>query len=204
MKDREITKRKLIDAVGQIIRSKGISAVRISTVARIAGVDRKLVYRYFGNLDNLTETYVTENDYWLLFTDHFKTLLNDFTGDNCRIITSRILQDLFKFFLNKPEMQNLILMEISGSSKFMHSIHNARESMGQKFFESIDPYFKNSAVDFRSVAALLVGGIYYIILHTRNNGHRFTDVDLKTEEGINSIISTIDQIIEWAFIASAE
>ena len=67
MKDKEQTKRKLIDAVGIIIKSKGFSSVRISKVARQAGVDRKLIYRYFGNMNNLTEAYIIENDYWMLF-----------------------------------------------------------------------------------------------------------------------------------------
>lgn len=59
----------------------------------------------------------------------------------------------------------------------MHSIHNARESLGQIFFDLTDVHFKNKAVDFRAVAALLVGGIYYMILHTSNNGHKFADID---------------------------
>lgn len=63
MKDREQTKRKLINAVGFIIKSKGFNGVRISKVARQAGVDRKLIYRYFGNMKNLTEAYIVENDY---------------------------------------------------------------------------------------------------------------------------------------------
>jgi AcrR family transcriptional regulator len=60
MKDKEQTKRKLIYAVGVIVKAKGFSAVSISKVAREAGVDRKLVYRYFGNMNNLTEAYISE------------------------------------------------------------------------------------------------------------------------------------------------
>ena len=65
MKDREQTKRKLIDAVGILIKSKGFNGIRISKVARQAGVDRKLIYRYFENMKNLTEAYIVENDYWM-------------------------------------------------------------------------------------------------------------------------------------------
>lgn len=204
MKDKEQTKRKLIDAVGQIIKTKGFKDVRISNVAREAGVDRKLVYRYFGNLDNLTEAYITENDYWMLFSEHLKLLLKDARPDNSQLIITDILQELFRFFSKEQEMQNLILMELSGTSRILQSIHNARESIGQDFLEMTDPYFENSPVNFRAVAALLVGGIYYIVLHTRNNGHQFADINLKTEEGRSAILGTLDQIVNWAFMAGSD
>jgi AcrR family transcriptional regulator len=202
MKDKEQTKRKLIDAVGQIIKTKGFKDVRISNVAREAGVDRKLVYRYFGNLNNLTEAYITENDYWMVFSEHLKLLLKDARPDNSQLIITDILQELFRFFSKEQEMQNLILMELSGTSRILQSIHNARESIGQDFLEMTDPHFENSPVNFRAVAALLVGGIYYIILHTRNNGHKFAGLNLKTEQGTNAILETIGKMVEWAYRAA--
>lgn len=201
MKDKELTKRKLVDAVGNIIRKSGFTGIRISKIAREAGVDRKLVYRYFGNIDNLIETYITENDYWMLFAEHLRKLSKDMESANSKTIITQILQELFKFFYHEKEMQELILMELSGASTMMRSIHNARESLGQQFFEMTDEHFEGSDVNFRAVAALLVGGIYYMILHTRGNGYNFTDLDLKTEEGINAILQTIEKIVDWAFTA---
>ncbi|WP_179413770.1 TetR/AcrR family transcriptional regulator [Mucilaginibacter sp. E4BP6] len=58
MKDKEATKRKLIDAVGIIIKRDGFSALKISTIAKVAEVDRKLIYRYFGGLNHLIEAYI--------------------------------------------------------------------------------------------------------------------------------------------------
>ncbi|SHM93920.1 TetR/AcrR family transcriptional regulator [Mucilaginibacter sp. OK098] len=202
MKDKEQTKRKLIDAVGIIIKTKGFSGVRISKVARQAGVDRKLVYRYFGNLDNLTETYVTENDFWMLFADKLKTVSKELDPSNSKLFISDTLQMLFKFFLKEQEMQNLILIELAGSYPIMRSIHNVRENIGHEILERTDDHFKNSDINFRAVAALLVGGIYYIILHTRKNGYHFADLDLKSEEGTQAIIETVAKIVDWAYGAA--
>jgi AcrR family transcriptional regulator len=202
MKDKEQTKRRLIDAVGMIIKTSGFPAVRVSKVAKEAGVDRKLVYRYFGNMNNLTEAYISENDYWLLFADQFKILSNSLDDTNSKLIITNILQELFKFFLKEKEMQDLILTELSGTNPMMNSIHNFRESIGQNFLEATDSHFKGSEVNFRAVAALLVGGIYYIVLHTRKNGYHFADLDLKSEEGTKAIVDTVSQVINWAFIAA--
>lgn len=202
MKDKELTKEKLIKAVGEIIRTKGFNALRISKVARQAEVDRKLIYRYFGNLDNLIEAYIVENDYWMLFSEHLNAISKELQSSDSKVIITEVLQELFKFFSSEKEMQNLILLELSGSSPILKSIHNARESLGQKFFESTDQHFGMTNVDFRAVAALLVGGIYYIILHTRNNGHNFVDVDLRSGKGNEAILNTIAQIVEWSFSAA--
>lgn len=202
MKDKEYTKRKLINAVGEIIRSNGINRIRISKVARLAEVDRKLVYRYFGNLNNLIETYITENDYWMLFAEHLKGLSRDMESADSKIIITQILQEMFKYFYTEKQNQHLILLELSGANPMMRSIHHTRESLGQDIFEKIDHQFEKSDVNFRAVAALLVGGIYYMILHTRNNGYIFTDLDLKTEQGTGAILKAISQIVDWAFLAA--
>lgn len=73
----------------------------------------------------------------------------------------------------------------------MKSIHNARESMGQKLLETTDVHFKDSKVNFRAIGALIVGGIYYTILHTINNGGAFTDLDVIYEEVHSQILTAI-------------
>jgi hypothetical protein len=51
-----------------------------------------------------------------------------------------------------------ITMDVSGGAK--------RPIYGQKFLEMTDAHFNESKVNFRPIAAFLVGKIYYTILHT--------------------------------------
>jgi len=199
MKDKEQTKRKLILAVGEVIRTEGFSHLRISTIARKAEVDRKLIYRYFGRLDNLIEAYIVENDYWMVFSGQMKEMISqsNFTSSEQLIIS--VLQNQFKFFYSEKDMQRIILWELSTGNPLMRSIHNARESLGQKFFELTDTHFGGSSVNFRAIAALLVGGIYYTVLHTRFNGDNFADLSINSEEGQQEIIKALQQIVEWAY-----
>ncbi|MDO3627531.1 TetR/AcrR family transcriptional regulator [Mucilaginibacter sp. BT774] len=199
MKDKENTKRKLVLAVGKIIKEEGFTNLKISRIAKIAEVDRKLIYRYFGSLDYLVEAYILENDYWMVFRDQMKEMLlnKEFAGSEDMII--EILQNQFKFFSSQKDMQRLILWELSVKSPLMRSIHNTRESMGQEFLELADPHFADGKVNFRAIAALLVGGIYYTILHTLNNGGNFAGIDLNTESGKENILKAIGQIVGWAY-----
>jgi hypothetical protein len=112
-----------------------------------------------------------------------------------------ILKELFHFFIKKPQMQDLILMELLGSPSI---IHNVWGTIRQQLLETADGHFKDGSVNFRAVTALIVGGIYFIVLHTRRNGYRFARLDLETEEGRETLTLTIEQIMDWAFKAEED
>jgi AcrR family transcriptional regulator len=204
IKNKDLTKKKLVWAVGEIIKTDGFSALKISTIAKVANVDRKLVYRYFGSLDRLIESYIIENDYWMIFADKLKQSVSDKTYENHQSLIADILKNQFQFFLREKNMQRLILWELSTESALMRSIHNTREANSQSFFEVTDAQFPGSKVNFRAIAALLVGGIYYTILHTVYNCGTVADVDLNTVDGQNEIMQAIEQIVNWAFLEAAK
>lgn len=183
MKDKELTKAKLIKAVGEVVKAEGFQNLKISKVSRYANVDRKLIYRYFGGLNYLIEAYIVENDYWMVFADQMKQMLTDKQFPGSEQMITEILQNQFKFFASQKEMQRIILWELSVNTPLMRSIHNTRESMGQDFLELSDSHFKDGKVNFRAIAALLVGGIYYTILHTVYNGGTFAGIELNSEAG---------------------
>lgn len=199
MKDKEKTKRKIIDAVGEVIKADGFQNLKISKVSQYANVDRKLIYRYFGNLNHLIEAYIVENDYWMVFADKMKQMLADRQYPESENLIKEILQNQYKYFASQKEMQRLILWELSADSPLMKSIHNTRESMGEEFLEMAEPHFTGGKVNFRAIAALLVGGIYYTVLHTVYNGGTFAGIDLNTQDGKESILKAISQIVSWAY-----
>jgi AcrR family transcriptional regulator len=63
VRDREKTMLKLINAVGEIIKTEGYTALGVNNIARKAEVNKKLIYRYFDNVNSLIEIYVRGKDY---------------------------------------------------------------------------------------------------------------------------------------------
>lgn len=205
-KNRLLTERKLINAVGSIIREKGYKGLGVNAIAKEAKVSKKLIYRYFDNVDRLIETYVIEKDYWLSFNQKIsaevapkklknkKSTLIDFL--------SSILEKQFEFFWNEDEMQKIILWEISERTTLLNSVSNVREEYGHAVLGLMDPYFKNTPVSIRGVSALLVSGIYYMVLHAKKNESTICGVDLNTEAGRAEISSSIRQVVESTFAAA--
>lgn len=199
MKNKEETKRKLITAIGHVFQTEGYAGLGVNKVAKLAGVSKKLIYRYFGSFERLIEAYVMETDYWMQFSGELRQLSTPKDMEGTKRLIGYILKNQFLYFQSDKAMQELILWELSSNSDLMRSIHRTREMMGQQVLEMADPYLNNSSINFRAIAALLVGGIYYTILHTRHNGGLFTDIDLSTDSGRDDILKAIDQVIDMAF-----
>ena len=107
------TMSKLIDAVGEIIRTQGYTKLGVNHIASTAGVSKKLIYRYFGTADKLIETYVRSRDYWMIFWSHAEVLENNLHADHGKNLIETVLKNLYDHLSEMPETQKIILWEIS-------------------------------------------------------------------------------------------
>jgi len=199
MRDKEQSKRKLINAVAEVFKNEGYTGLGVNKIARLAGTDKKLIYRYFGSFERLVEAYVVETDYWMRFVDQLNELKVPENMAEMKRLLGYVLKNQFLYFYEDKEMQQLIFWELAAKSDLMRSIHQTREVRGQQLLEMTDRYLEKEKVNFRSIAALLVGGIDYMILHTRNNGSMFSDIDLSKPDGRHDILNAIDVILEMTF-----
>ena len=199
-KNRKLTERKLIDAVGDIIRSTGYTGLGVNAIAKNAGVSKKLIYRYFGTVDSLIETYLVERDYWVTFSKKVSDAAVASNKKQTMIeFSSSIFENQFDFFFNEDEMQRIILWEISEKNNILNDLSRKREAMGEELLKLTDPYFKDSDVNFRAVSAIIICGIYYSVLHTKKNASTICGLDLNTEAGRKEITKAIRKIVELCF-----
>ena len=63
-RDREATRTRLIGAVGTLLSQEGFKGLGVNAVAREAGVDKVLIYRYFGGLQGLIVSFGREGNFW--------------------------------------------------------------------------------------------------------------------------------------------
>lgn len=91
-RNKERTKLKLIDAVGEIIRTQGYIKLGVNNIATTAGVSKKLIYRYFETADKLIETYVRSRDYWMGFEHQVEELVDQHRSDHGRQLIKTVLK----------------------------------------------------------------------------------------------------------------
>ncbi|AWW30249.1 TetR/AcrR family transcriptional regulator [Echinicola strongylocentroti] len=196
-RNKERTKLKLIQAVGEIIRTQGYTKLGVNRIADTAGVSKKLIYRYFGNADKLIETYIRGEDYWMAFYDSLRQLADHKDDDYGKKTIEMTLKNLYEHMSNSQEAQKIILWEISEKSQLMFEICNDREKLGATILAKMDPLFDKTDIDIRGILALILGGIYYIVLHSNSTGGSFCEIE--NENRKNRISRSIETILEWAY-----
>ncbi len=197
IRDKEKTKQKLLAAVGKILRTKGYSGLKVSKIAAVAGFDKKLIYEYFGSTDKLIDEYIKSQDYWSKVNqDNVEVDMSDGGKELSKMAILNQYENLKK---NK-ELQKIILWGLSESKPILKKIADEREEIGEMLFKNIvDPHFKEDAVRYRAIAALLVSGAYYLNLYTAHNASKFCGKDIKTDEGRKEIEKAIVEIIDFAY-----
>ena len=63
-KSRLQTEQRILDAVGQLLLEQGYPAVGVNAIARRAGCDKVLIYRYFGGFDELLLAFAETSELW--------------------------------------------------------------------------------------------------------------------------------------------
>jgi hypothetical protein len=196
-RDKDATMQQFRDAIGDILRKEGHKGLKVNKIARHTGKDKTLIARYFTDLIGLQRAYVTEKDYWIPIFERF--VLTDVDGvAEIKETFVTLMQENFDFFCSNSEMQNIILWQISEENELMTDISNAREAYGERLFSLTDPTFKGSDVNFRAVIGLLLGGIYYMVLHAGTNKSTVCGIDLNSESDKLEILKTIEQVITWS------
>jgi len=199
IRNKEKTRLKLLNAVGEIITKQGYKGLGVNNIAATAKVDKKLIYLYFESVDKLVETYVRQKDYWNIFSEGVEALIEENKSNFGRDLAIQLLTDQFNYFLQADEMQKIILWEISEQSNLMREIADTREAFGNELFKITDPQFENTDIDLRAIQAILIGGVYYLILHAKANGSTFCGMDINEPADQQKIIKSLKQIVEWSY-----
>lgn len=192
----------LLRAVGEIIREQGYTALNASSVARRAGVARKMIYWYYKNFDGLLKTYIQDKDYW---TEVFKKIgkLRSPEKDTIRDFMIKIFQEQFKHFLVEKEMQEFIKWQVSVKSPVLKEISEEREFQGAALAKLTDDFFRGSDVNLRAILSIILGGIYYVTWHADKNGSPVCGIDINKDRDREAFTRTIGQLIGWAFDKTA-
>lgn len=197
--DREKSIQKLIEAVGTVIQTKGYVGLSATNIAKAAGLSRRLITVYFDSVEALIETYVRGKDYWVAAAGKSTEMIQDNTGENTREILETLLTSQYDYFYQNEEMQKIVLWQISQTTEIMKEICEERESLSRVFFALSDKELKGSNIDLRATAALLVAGIYYLVLHTKSTDTTFCEINLREPEGMERIKRAISTILNNAY-----
>jgi len=192
-KGKEESKQRLLNAVGEILESQGYAALKINHVAKVAGRDKALIYKYFGGLDGLLEEYIHRLDFW---SNVPSDVAAHHLTDHGQSLAIRMLQEQFDYVFKHRELQKVLLWRLSEERPSLRKLKVNQEAKGEALLGNItDPHFGGQAKRFRAVMAILISGIDYLNLYASANGSVFCGLDLKDQENRESIQDALDFLV---------
>lgn len=107
MKKSEITKQKILSASEKAFSEKGFYGARVDEIAAESGVNKRMIYEYFGNKEELYVA-VLETVYSRLAESEKELLDKD--GDSVEIIKS-VIKNYFEFLNRNESFVKMVMWE---------------------------------------------------------------------------------------------
>ena len=180
-RNKEQSRQLLLNAVGKIMETKGFAALKVNDIAEVAGLDKKLIYNYFGGTEQLIEEYISTRDFWSNVS--MDNLPEDASSGALESLKTIFTSQFDAVYENKA-LQKILLWGITERRKSLQKVAAQREESGEELLTNyIDPFFGPDARTFRAIGAVMVSGIYYLNLYAGLNANTFGGIDLTTDEG---------------------
>lgn len=200
IRNKERTKLKLLTSVGSILKKDGFTGLNVSNVAKKANVHRKLIYDYFGGMENLVKEYLNSKDFFKVSLDQIDEIIEASKDDFGKKMSYTLLEHQFDSLMENEEMRKIINWGLSENLKPLVELNRERERLGEEFFSRItDDHFKDKDKNIRAIEGILVAGIYYLTLQAKMSGETMCGIDINTAEGKAEIKKALKQIVEWAY-----
>jgi len=194
-RNRSQYEQKLILGVHQILLSRGFQAVGINAVAKQAGLNKVLIYRYFGGLDGLLAAYAEKMDPFPKIVYLTEQLIKERDLSAPEQIAAAILESMIDELLGNRHFMEMLKWELSEQGPLTEAIAKSRETNGlllSSLFARFLP--EDHDVDIPAVTALLTGGIFYLFMRA-GTVDVFNGIPIGTREGKERLIKAGQSII---------
>jgi AcrR family transcriptional regulator len=193
-RDREETKTKILQAVGRLLATSGFQGVGVNAIAREAGVDKVLIYRYFEDVPTLLRTFAQSGDY-VGSVDRLLAEVSLEQMPDWRSALVLLIMAYGRLLRQNPLSQEIFRWELTEQNQLTASLVETRETLIQEGLAWIRQQYPESAQqDLEAMSAILLSSVTYLVLRARSR-QTFLDIDFATAEGTAQIQATMQQFL---------
>lgn len=182
VRNREQSEARLIASVGQILARDGFAGLGVNAVARAAGVDKVLIYRYFDGLPNLLRAYGEQEDFW---PTPAEVLGEDIAAIQALPVGERVAHvvlGLFDALRKRPQTIEILAWEAIEDNALTRTLADIREHWALRVIAQVYPDPAERSDDVLALANLLVAGFQYLMIRARRSS-AYGGVALDTDAG---------------------
>jgi AcrR family transcriptional regulator len=196
-RDPEETRARILDALGRIAVRDGLAAVGVNTLAREAGADKVLIYRYFGDLDGVYAAFAERTDFWWSCADLTEGLDPGRTplAGAVRLCLRRHAAEIRK----RPVTLAVLAAEPAQRTPLVVAMEAVRERRALELAAWIGARYPTPPdVDVAAVSLLLSAAINYLAARSRSI-RLMSGVPIRTDQDWERILAAMDRLVDGVF-----
>lgn len=189
-KSRIITEQKILDAVRNLLLEKGFTEVGINAIAREAGCDKVLIYRYFGGLDGLLERFAQNNNLWWSIDEIIQENMDEITQFSLPQFLDLLLRRHIKAVQERPLTQEIMTWEMSDNNPLTRALNKIRTEQGMLLVKKVRLHFSQPNIDVGGILGIFGAAINYLLIRTRHSHSEYKKEEWwRLEQTISSLLT---------------
>jgi AcrR family transcriptional regulator len=185
-RDREQTRGKILEAVGRLLAEKGFVGLGVNAIAHEAGVDKVLIYRYFGGLSGLLLAYAERGDHWPGPAE----ISPSPTGSDASELAEALVH-FARALRTRPQTLAILRWELHARNALVDALAAVRERQGIEVLQRIRA---RAGLDVPAIASVLSAGLTYLVLRGQT-ADIYNGIDLRSDEGWGRLEEAVRTIV---------
>jgi AcrR family transcriptional regulator len=181
-RDRGATEERILAAVGEVLAHDGFGGIGINAIAKQAGVDKVLIYRYFGGLPELLRAWGGSGRFW--------PRVQDLLGPDPQALLALPMAErwarFFEHFIaelrHRPLTLEILAAEVQDHNELTVILEAEREQWGDDAVRLLGGPEMKARPWVQDVTLLLVAGVQYLLLRSRRV-RLFGGIDIRSDAG---------------------
>ncbi|AJD40864.1 TetR/AcrR family transcriptional regulator [Rhizobium sp. SEMIA 4085] len=197
VRDRGATEKAILRAAKALLSEEGFQNFGINAVARRAGCDKQLIYRYYGGLDGLVEAIGSDLGTWV------RDRIPEDTGGMFLLTYGDLMERLALLFLqalrDDPLMRRIVAWEVSENTEQVRRLAESRSKALSQWLERMKGSLAPpKGVDAAAVNAILIAAIQHLVL-SASAGGQCVGLALKTPKDWEKAATALKRIVRGVY-----
>lgn len=185
---------KILTAIGRMIVRDGLVGIGVNAVAREAGCDKVLIYRYFGDLDGAYAAFAARSDFWWSLDDLTRDI------DPARVSLAEVMKLILRrhaqAICSRPITLAVMAAEPLRRTALVVALEVVRERRSVELARWIGEHFSlPKAVDLEAIGMILGVAVNYLAVRAQKI-RMMSGVPIRTDQDWERISAALDSVID--------
>ena len=187
-RDREATRARILAATERLIARHGCGAAGVNAIAKEAGVDKVLLYRYFGGAGGAVTALARDRRLWPEIASRARE-----EATLADALIAALLEEA-RELRDRPLTRAALAGSLAARTELATHLSASRDREHESLASALRERFRLPLyLDFQALVALLSAGLASLSLHA-DAGTPWLGVDVRTDRGRRRVEKTLDVV----------